>query len=216
MGYTSDMTIITLDGNIGVGKSTLLTQIGERMPEVEIVLEPVGVWESLVSEEGKSLLTHFYEDPKRWGYSFQNCAILTRILAVRDAVSVTKKRVIITERSVLTDLNVFAKMNRDLGNINSLEWDLYMKWVDGYSHETPVHAVIHVTTSVDTAVRRISERARDGEGSIPRDYLQKLDEYHSDWLGHTDLPVLSISTEDGEDVDANVAKVRTFIDEVIG
>ena len=42
MGYTSDMTIITLDGNIGVGKSTLLTQIGERMPEVEIVLEPVG------------------------------------------------------------------------------------------------------------------------------------------------------------------------------
>ena len=127
--------IITLDGNIGVGKSTLLKQLGEKLKNIEIVLEPVNEWEKLVSENGKSLLSHFYEDSVRWGYTFQNCAILTRILEIRKALSSTKKDIIITERSVLTDLHVFAKMNHELGNINSLEWELYKKWFDGISKE---------------------------------------------------------------------------------
>jgi len=207
--------LITLDGNIGVGKSTLLEQLRDSLPEIDVVLEPVGVWEKLVSDDGKSLLAHFYEDPKRWGYTFQNCAILTRILETRKAIEKTKKRVIITERSVLTDLHVFAKMNRDIGNINSLEWELYMKWFDGYSHETPISAAIHVTTGVETAVKRISKRARVGESNIPIDYLNKLDKYHNDWLGNTSMPVLKISTEGSVGGYDNIDKVKSFVKKII-
>ena len=168
----------------------------------------------MVSEDGKSLLSHFYEDTKRWAYTFQNCAILTRILETRAVIEHTKKTVIITERSVLTDLNVFAKMNRDLGNINSLEWELYLKWFDGYSHETPIKAAIHVTTGVETAVKRISQRARDGEGNIPVDYLHKLDAYHNDWLNNTSMPVLKISTEDDSERSDNIKRIREFVKKV--
>ena len=40
----NDIIVITLDGNIGVGKSTFLRYVSQQIPEVEIVLEPVGVW----------------------------------------------------------------------------------------------------------------------------------------------------------------------------
>jgi deoxyadenosine/deoxycytidine kinase len=207
--------IITLDGNIGVGKSTLLKLIGQMLPDVEIVLEPVNEWEKLVSDDGKSLLSHFYEDSVRWGYTFQNCAILTRILETRKVLSSTKKKVIITERSVLTDLHVFAKMNYELGNINSLEWSLYKKWFDGYSNEIPIDAVIYVTTSVETANERIKIRDRKGEGGIPLEYLQKLDEYHHKWLDNTDMPVLKVSTEENVFKHENVEKVKNFINKLI-
>jgi deoxyguanosine kinase len=207
--------IITLDGNIGVGKSTLLKLIGQMLQDVEIVLEPVNEWEKLVSDDGKSLLSHFYEDSVRWGYTFQNCAILTRILETRKVLSSTKKKVIITERSVLTDLHVFAKMNYELGNINSLEWSLYKKWFDGYSNEIPIDAVIYVTTSVETANERIKIRDRKGEGGIPLEYLQKLDEYHHKWLDNTDMPVLKVSTEENVFKHENVEKVKNFINKLI-
>ncbi len=211
MNMNSDILIITLDGNIGAGKSTFLKELEKELPYIDIVLEPVDVWESLVSEDGKSLLVKFYEDPKRWGYTFQNCAILTRILEVKKKIKTTTKKVIVTERSVLTDLNVFAKINRDLGNINKLEWDLYMKWADGYAVDVPVDAAIHITTSVDTSIKRIENRARNGEQQIPRDYLEKLHEYHHLWLDNTDLPVLNISTETNESIKSNVHKVDNFI-----
>jgi len=34
--------VISLDGNIGAGKSTLLKAVAEALPEVEVVVEPVG------------------------------------------------------------------------------------------------------------------------------------------------------------------------------
>ena len=150
----SDVVVISIDGNIGAGKSTLLEAVRTAMPEVEVVVEPVAEWENLKTADGKSLLAHFYDDSKRWGYTFQNCAILTRIIALKNAIKTTKKRVIVTERSVMTDRYVFAEMNRDCGNINELEWDLYMKWFDNFAADLPVKGVIHVTTDVKTRCHR--------------------------------------------------------------
>ena len=118
---TPQPIIISLDGNIGAGKSTLLEEIRKSCPDYECVVEPVGEWLTLKNGDGKSLLELFYEDKTRWAYSFQNCAILTRIKALREAIRDAKKRIIITERSVLTDRYVFAEMLRDSGDLNLLE-----------------------------------------------------------------------------------------------
>ena len=206
-----DVLVISLDGNIGAGKSTLLEAIRVAIPEVDVVVEPVGEWEKLKTKDGKSLLAHFYDDSQRWGYTFQNCAILTRIIALKEAIRNTKKRVLITERSVMTDRYVFAEMNRDCGNINELEWDLYMKWFDNFAADLPVKGVIHVTTTVNTSADRIVKRGREGEGGIPRDYLQSLDAQHHKWLSNTGLPVLRLSTETSVSAEENIDKVREFV-----
>ncbi len=203
--------IISIDSNIGAGKTTLLSALKEAMPEAEIVLEPVGAWMTLKNAEGKSLLELFYEDKRRWAYTFQNCAILTRLRTIKEAMATTKKRIILTERSVLTDRFVFAEMLRASGDIDELEWQLYMNWFDTFATDLPIRGVVYLTTGVGTSAERIVQRGRHGEEHIPLDYLSALDAQHKKWLAATDLPVLRISTEPGQSQEANIAAVRAFV-----
>ncbi len=207
--------MISLDGLIGAGKTTLMEHIARELPDVAVVFEPVGEWMTLKNAEGKSLLELFYEDKRRWSYTFQNCAILTRIRGIKNAIKQSKKRVILTERSVLTDRFVFAEMLRDAGDIDPMEWDLYMKWYESFAEDLPVRGVIHLTTGVGTSAERIVKRGRHGEDHIPLDYLSALDSQHNKWLAATDLPVLRLSTEPGVSPAENIAKVRAFVDALV-
>lgn len=204
--------VISLDGNIGAGKSTLLEAIRSAMPDVEVVVEPVGEWTTLKNATGKSLLELFYEDKRRWAYTFQNCAILTRLRSLKTALASTKKTVVITERSVLTDRFVFAEMLRSSGDIDDLEWQLYLNWYDTFASTLPIHGVIYLTTGVGTSASRIVGRGRDGEASIPTDYLTALEGQHERWLSSTTLPILHLSTETDVPVVKNLEAIRDFVD----
>jgi deoxyadenosine/deoxycytidine kinase len=204
--------VLSLDGNIGAGKSTLLEAIKDAMPEVEVVVEPVGEWLSLKNGEGKSLLELFYEDKRRWAYTFQNCAILTRLRSIKQALATTKKKVVITERSVLTDRYVFAEMLRTSGDIDDLEWQLYCNWYETFALGLPMAGVLYLTTDVTTSASRILTRGRTGEDQIPVDYLNALETQHRSWISSTTLPVLSLNTE--TNVEDHVAAIRGFIAQI--
>jgi deoxyadenosine/deoxycytidine kinase len=208
--------IISLDGNIGAGKSTLLAEIRKHIHDVHLVDEPVGQWTALKNNEGENLLELFYKDKRRWAYTFQNCAILTRLKNIKDAVesldtTLKHPQVIITERSVLTDKYVFAEMLRDAGLIDMLEWDLYDNWFNIFSKQYPVNGVIYLSTGSTTSKERIVIRNRHGEENIDLDYLDSLDRQHKKWIDNTNIPVLTLSTEPGESLEMNLEKIRAFI-----
>ena len=205
------MLVISLDGNIGAGKSTLLEAIRIAMPDVEVVLEPVGEWTRLKDAAGKSLLVLFYEDKRRWAYTFQNCAILTRLRSLKAVLASTKKQIVVTERSVLTDRFVFAEMLRASGDLSDIEWSLYNQWYNTFASDLPIGGVIYLTTGVGTSADRITRRGRAGEGSIDPDYLIALEAQHERWLASTDRPCLRLSTEEGVPLDQNLAAIRDFV-----
>ena len=209
--------IISLDGNIGAGKSTLLQEIRNKLHDVHIVDEPVGQWTSLKNAKGKSLLELFYEDKNRWSYTFQNCALLTRLKNIQKAVenidtTISSPQVIITERSVLTDKHVFAEMLYDAGNIDPLEWELYESWFNVFGKKYPVRAIIYVSTSSGTSKDRINTRNRSGEESINLEYLDAVDKQHKKWIKNTNIPVLTLSTEADIPVEENIERIRLFVD----
>jgi deoxyadenosine/deoxycytidine kinase len=209
--------IISLDGNIGSGKSTLLQEIRNKLHDVHIVDEPVAQWTSLKNAKGKSLLELFYEDKNRWSYTFQNCALLTRLKNIQKAVenidtTISSPQVIITERSVLTDKHVFAEMLYDGGNIDPLEWELYESWFNVFGKKYPVRAIIYVSTSSGTSKERINTRNRTGEESIDLEYLDALDKQHKKWIKNTNIPVLTLSTETSASVEENIERIRLFVD----
>ena len=211
--------IISLDGNIGAGKSTFLAEIRKRLHDIHVVDEPVGQWTALKNAEGKNLLELFYEDKKRWAYTFQNCAILTRLKNIQDAVENLDKtikgpQVIITERSVLTDKHVFAEMLRDAKDIDPLEWELYESWFNVFGKKHPVNGIIYISTSSNTSKDRIKIRNRQGEENIGLDYLDALDIQHKKWIENTNIPVLTLSTEPGIPVEKNIEEVVKFIQEL--
>jgi deoxyadenosine/deoxycytidine kinase len=204
--------IITLDGNIGAGKSTLLEAIRRSIPTVTVIPEPVADWLTLKNAEGESLLSLFYKDTKRWSYTFQNCAILTRLLETQKIIknwTPAKSPIIITERSVLTDRYVFADMLHKQGKMDDLEWALYLKWYDNYAAELPIKGILHLTTNAKLSQDRIGMRGRVGEESIPLDYLEDLEAQHNAWISKSPLPSLRINTDDG--IESAVEKIQEWL-----
>lgn len=212
--------LISLDGNIGAGKSTLLEALVELLPEITVVQEPVADWVTLRNQTGKNLLELFYDDTARWCYTFQNCAILTRLMHTMDILkswkhSEGKLPVVITERSVLTDRYVFAEMLHREGKMDDLEWNLYLKWFDHFAKDLPVKGIIHITTSAETSKGRIQKRGRSGEEKIHMKYLEQLHTQHNSWIETVHLPVLEISTETGASMEENVQKIRKWVMELV-
>ena len=212
--------ILSLDGNIGAGKSTLLDALRTQIPELTVVQEPVADWVTLKNGEGENLLELFYRDTARWCYTFQNCALLTRLLDTERILAEWKPApgkwpVVVTERSVLTDRYVFAEMLHREGKMDELEWSLYNKWFNHYAANLPVKGIIHLTTSAETAKERIQVRGRSGEEKIPMEYLHHLHDQHTHWMKTAHLPVLEVSTDTGHSVDAAVATIRAWISEAI-
>lgn len=174
------MAVISLDGNIGAGKTTLLKKL-KNIPDVYVIEEPVGVWEQF-NTNGKNILQHFYENQNRWAYTFQNAAILTRIIHINNTIKNNPGyKLYITERSVLTDKFVFAKMLHKDKIIDDMEMQLYNMWFDNFG-SMDVAGILWLTTDVQTCVERIKIRGRAGEENISQEYLENLDKAHHEWL----------------------------------
>jgi deoxyadenosine/deoxycytidine kinase len=205
--------LVSIDGNIGAGKSTFLNSLKENFPQWHFIDEPVDSWTKFKNEHDESLLEVYYKDRHRWSYTFQNCAFLTRIKAITSAIKkwqnecklnpeLAKHNIFITERSVETDYNVFAKMLHDDGSLDKMEWDLYRQWYRYLiqSSGIEVSGIIYVNCSPEKCLARIGNRAREGESIIPLEYLSNLHNYHENWINNTTCSVLNVSTEvDGYD-----------------
>jgi deoxyadenosine/deoxycytidine kinase len=186
--------LISIEGDIGAGKSTLIDKLKVDHPDWHFIDEPVGTWTSLKTTEGENLLELFYKNKERYSYTFQNCALLSRALNIKKCIDDWKARclmnpeeeqsnVFITERCLETDFYVFAQMLFDDGFMNLLEWDLYKMWYKYVKDQSyPLTGIIYVSTPPDICLERIHTRARKGEDLIPIDYLHKLDSYQKKWL----------------------------------
>lgn len=198
--------ILSIDGNIGAGKSTFLNYLKNKYPKWHFIDEPVDTWTRFVNEDNESLLEVFYKDRKRWSYTFQNCAFLTRVRSITKSINDWKLKcatnpneaennIFVTERSVETDYNVFAKMLHEDKSLNLMEWNMYKQWYHYLSVDTKVNGIIYITCNPEKCKDRILERSRIGEDGIPLEYLLQLHKYHDDWIDNTTIPVLKIDTE---------------------
>jgi len=180
--------VISIEGNIGVGKSSFISLLKEYLGDIaEYISEPVEEWLAIQDDNGKNLLQTFYDDKKRWGYTFQNLAYITRMNRLINAIKNSDKKYIIIDRSLNADLNTFTKMLYDEGSINTLEWNAYNMWNNFfYQHfgQGLQHSLIYLHCDPDVAFCRTKIRCRDEEKTIPLDYLTSLHKYHEDWINN--------------------------------
>ena len=212
--------LVSIDGNIGSGKSTtwdMLKEAYEGRDDVHFVEEPVDSWHAVVDETGVPILTNFYKDKKAYAFRFQMMAYISRLALLRRTIreNATKCRVIITERSVDTDRNIFAKMLYDSGDIAHDEYTIYNMWFDEFVRDMPVAGLVYIRADPETCVERIAKRGREGE-TIPLEYVQKCHDYHEEWINgaQTTCKKLVIDANPEIEVAANdrVAEIMRFID----
>ena len=151
----ANCTIFSVEGNIGSGKSTLVNVLKDYFSQNEtertIVFldEPVHEWESITDSNGESILSKFYANQTKYAFSFQMMAYISRIANLRRAIRENPGAIIITERSVLTDKNVFAKMLYDDDKIEEVNYKIYLNWFDEFSKDLPI---IGIASSFITTV----------------------------------------------------------------
>lgn len=197
--------IASIEGNIGSGKSTLLKYLQENNTEdLVCVDEPLNKWDKFCDSSGTTILQKFYEDPKKYAFSFQTMALLSRMTAIRDAIAAKPGKPIIPERSLYTDKLVFAQMLFESGHIEEVNYQIYLSWFDTFIVECPVDYIIYVKTDPHVCKERIHKRLREGEEGIPMDYLVNCDKYHESMIAELGKPTLildgNVNIEDQPDL----------------
>ena len=59
------MPIISIEGNIGSGKSTLVASLKEYFPHVILLQEPVEEWNTIKDSSGVTILEKYYSNQSK-------------------------------------------------------------------------------------------------------------------------------------------------------
>lgn len=215
--------IISIEGNIGAGKSTILEHLKETYAdneEVAFVDEPVDIWGTICDDTGEDILTKFYKDPTQYAFIFQVMAFSTRVHKLRETLSEKPKaKIMICERSLEADSNIFAQMLFDDGHMESIEHTIYKRYYDIYKNDFKHSGIVFINANPEKCFERIQKRNRNGENNIESDYIKKCHEYHIKWLsGDVEQKVLNI---DGNIEKTELVmnewkdKIRLFMDEFV-
>ena len=211
--------IISIEGNIGTGKSTLIEKVQQHLtelyPHVKIgyIPEPVDIWNSVTDNNGMTILEKYYENQHKYAFSFQMMAYISRLSIIRDALKQSND-IIIMERSIFTDCEVFAKMLYADGKIEEIEYNIYMQWFNEFIGDLPTIWHIYIQATPMVSAGRVIKRGRQGE-IIPLSYLEKCHEYHENWLLKNQLvPTLLLDgNKDLQEADYNdwLEQIAEFI-----
>lgn len=195
--------MISIDGNIGGGKSTIINNLKKQFINDDHIIfleEPVNEWIKIKDNE-KNILEKFYEDPIKYAFPFQMMALITRFHMMNEIIAKNPKAIIITERSLYTDKYIFAKMLFESNKINTFEYQIYNKWFNEFAKNLPKHKYIYISSDPQFCFERIKERNRDGEDKIDIDYLISCNKYH-DKMFNKIYPDLIVNI-DGKDLNSN-------------
>jgi thymidylate kinase len=194
----SEPYLITIEGNIGSGKTTVMKHAHSTFGCYDGYLsttrsmiffeEPVEKWRSVFDSDGKAinLLERFYQNPSEHFVSLQNHIRKTFLdqqrLPIPSYIRVTERHV----NSATPFLEVADQMA--IVHPNTVRALRLQHAVETANVPLP-YATIYLKVSPEKAYDRIRrrtqmERIRSEEQAITLEYLQKVDDAHDKWLFH--------------------------------
>lgn len=176
---------IAVAGNIGVGKSTLVKLLSDRLgwkPFYEPVSE-------------NPYLVDFYKDMRTWAFHSQVFFLTRRLRIHRQLIDHPTSA--IQDRSVYEDAEVFAQNLYCQGLIDERDYHSYQELYKVLiEFLPPPDLVIYLHSSVVTLMERITKRGRDFEKKITADYLEQLNVLYDKWIANFSLcPVLTVPAD---------------------
>lgn len=176
---------IVVAGNIGVGKSTLVDLLCNRLgfqPFYEPVTE-------------NPYLADFYRQMDSWSFHSQVFFLAHRLQLHQDVLRFPSSS--IQDRSIYEDAEVFARNLFLQGHLSQRDFETYSTLYHSVTGMLPPpDLVIYLKANEDTLLKRISMRGRDYERKISREYLSQLNSLYAQWIdGFTLCPVLTVPAD---------------------
>ena len=185
------MYVIQVEGNIGVGKSTLIKSLNTKLSNwknknIKLLKEPLEYWTNV---GGTNILELYYKDKKKYAELFQNFVFMTLL---REHLSSNFNNnncdIIITERCLATGVHCFAKMLLNQKYVSPLFYDILDDCLKKFRDVTLKPDIIVYIKIEDNDIRtllreRIEKRKRKEEmNNIDINYLLKLNDVYNKYI----------------------------------
>ena len=184
------MKVVAIQGNIGCGKSSLLSQLRREQyadhPGARTVPEPVEEWSEWLRVYYRRLQRH-----RQGGAGVPHLPALQLQLQVLASLHRCYKELppstelAIFERSPMSSRQLFVARMVEQGEMNELDTKLYDQIFAqlGWIADTDVY----IRCSPETCYKRIQQRGRDGEEPITLAYLRELHQKHEEIYGNASI-----------------------------
>ena len=180
---------IVISGNIGVGKTTLSEKISKKF-NWELQLEEV---------KDNPYLADFYKSMKDWSFHLQIYFLNSRFNQIQKISE--SNNVVIQDRSIYEDYEVFTKTLYDSGVLMEREFNNYKRLYNTilkYINEPDLLIYLR-NLNIDKIISNIDKRSRKFEKSIDKDYLKKLSIYYENWIKkHPQEKILTIDLSEDD------------------
>lgn len=195
---------VAIAGNIGAGKTTLCTQLGEQFG-----------WDvHYESTDDNPYLSDFYDDMKRWSFNLQVYFLHNRYAQILNIQSGNKT--VIQDRTIYEDAHIFAPNLHGMGLMTSRDFQNYMSLFKTMTSQIqPPDLLIYLRAGIGTLVSHIEDRGRDYEGSMSLDYLKRLNQRYEDWIGgyvEGNLLIIDVDSIDFANNPEDLGKVVNLVD----
>ncbi|MBB5173621.1 deoxynucleoside kinase [Texcoconibacillus texcoconensis] len=197
---------ISVEGPIGVGKTSLATKISERL-NIYLLKEIV---------EENPFLGKFYEDIDEWSFQTEMFFLCNRYKQLEDI----ERYVLQQGKMVVSDYHVFKNLIFAEQTLQQKHAEKYRQIYNIITGDLPrPNVIIYLNASLSTLLERIEQRGRAIEKPMDPNYLKQLSDDYETFMNvfrqkHPHIPVLSY---DGDQLDfiARQNDLETILDDLI-
>jgi deoxyguanosine kinase len=176
---------ITIEGNIGAGKTTLANILSKKL-DARLILEEFA---------DNPFLAKFYENPEQYAFPLELFFMAERYKQLKDLLHTNDMFQSVTVSDYLfTKCLLFAKVN-----LPSEEFRLYQKLFD-IIHQQLLHPeiLIYLHAPIRKLQDNIRKRQRPYEQAIPDDYLFSIQETYTSYIKQHNLKTLFVDASNAD------------------
>ena len=176
---------ITIEGNIGAGKTTLAHLLAKRL-NARLILEEFA---------DNPFLPKFYENPKQYAFPLELFFMAERYKQLKDTLFKTDLFHSITVSDyVFTKCLLFARIN-----LPPEEFKLFQKLFDVMQQQLVFpDIIIYLHSSVSKLQRNIKKRNRSYEQKIPDSYLQSIQDTYTNYIKQHAVKTIFVEADNAD------------------
>lgn len=189
--------LITIEGNIGAGKTTLSTILAERL-NARLVLE---------SFADNPFLPKFYKDPSRYGFQLELFFMAERFKQLQGLQNMDLFRHLTISDYIFIKSLLFAKVTLDED-----EYRLYQRLFSTINQQLiQPDILIYLHAPISKLQENIKKRNRSYEQSIPDDYLKSIEDTYMTYINQDKLRTLVVDASNADFIH-NESHIQTILD----